>query len=335
MRSLQLSFWWLACCTSIVALVGCSANGGGLLQPQSTTWDAMTGNTKTEGATAGTPRNGIQNEHRNAPSYIVSVPLVFEANFNPDEIRVYRARRLKKNPAPIAKITDAIGCPYGLAMDRQGTLYVANQCSPTSNRYTVTEYPKGQTTHSVSITNGIDNPAGLAVDRAGTLYVSNEMTESIAEYPQGATSPSKVVSGQGLVAPWGLALDAKQNLYVADYIANQVFEIPKGTGTVKALNLSGLTEAIAVAFDSAGNLWVADFSGYVNIYPPGATVPSQHLTYGYTSPWAVSADRSGNVVVANFQIPDLVYEYAPGQFTPEATLTHGITTPTGVLIRKP
>ncbi|HEY1883576.1 MAG TPA: hypothetical protein VGG51_11105 [Candidatus Cybelea sp.] len=190
--------------------------------------------------------------------------------------------------------------------------------------------------HSISITDGINYPAGLAVDSALTLYVSNvKGVANISEYAAGATSPSRVISGQGLTAPWGLTLDAKQNLYVADYVTDQIFKIPKGTSNVNPLNLQGLKKPIDVAFDSSGNLWVADLKGFVNVYPPGATSPSETLSEGYTEPFAISEDAAGTVVVANWHDPDALYEYAPDQFSPEATLTKNIKISTGVLLKKP
>ena len=323
MKLLPFSFGPLAGCASLIVLIGCSATGGSLQPMPDANFKVVAPTARAQGA-------GVH------ASYRTSKPLVFVADTS-SEVQIYPAKTLKKNPAPVATITDAIGCPYGLAMDKKGTLYVANECASGSTGYSVTEYPKGQTTHSVSITDGINYPAGLAIDKAQTLYVSNSkyQSPSIAEYPAGATSPSKVITGQGLIAPWGLTLDAKQNLYVADYDEAQIYEIPKGTTKLKPLNLQGLKEPVGVAFDASRNLWVADLGGFVNIYPPGATSPSETLSYGYTTPFAISEDPTGTIVVANWQYPDVVYEYASGQDSPEAALTKDIKTSTGVLIRKP
>lgn len=300
----------LTSCAFIMCLVACSAGGG---QPQLLQDPPPASHT----------------------AYTSSAPLLFVANTS-NEVQIYPASKLTKNPKPVATITDAIGCPGGLAMDKKGTLYVANQCSGIYGEYSVTEYLNGHTTHSVTITDGVDYPAGLAVDSALTLYVSNlRLTPNISEYPVGSTSPSRVISGQGLTAPWGLTLDAKQNLYVADYVTDQIFKIPKGTSTVNPLDLQGLKRPIGVAFDSLGNLWVADMKGFVNVYPPGKRTPSETITGGYTTPFAISEDTDGTVVVANWHDPDAVYEYAAGQFTPEATLTKKLGEPTGVLISKP
>lgn len=323
MRRLSYLSGSLAGCAYIISLAACGAGSGSVQPPLASNVRTIIPTARASGARAHS-------------AYRASSTLVFVADTT-SEVQIYPAKKLKKNPGPIATITDSIGCPYGLAMDKKGTLYVANECAYNSSGYSVTEYPKGQTTHSVTITNGIEYPAGLAVDKARTLYVSNSAynNASIAEYKAGGTSPSTVITGQGLVAPWGLALDAQQNLYVADYVAVQVFEIPKGTSKLEPLNLQGLTRPVGAAFDSSGNLWVADLAGFVNVYPPGGTSPSETLSYGYTTPFAISEDSAGTIVVANWQSPDVVYEYARGQYSAEAALTNDIKTSTGVLIRKP
>lgn len=261
--------------------------------------------------------------------YPTSSVLLFESDLNAGQVAIY-PQTLKANPAPIAAITDSVACPFGAAMDGKGTLYVANNCAST-----VTEYPKGQTTHSVSITVGISNPIGLAISRHGKLFVSNSSPPAISEYPFGKTLPSKIVGGAALKQPFGIALDSGENLYIADPSAGHVFELAHGASTVTQLNLQDVTYPIGVAFDPSGNLWVTDgHSARVYVYPPGSQTPSQSLS-GFTFPYAISIDAKGEVVISNTMSPLAVYAYRPGKFTPFATLTNGIEQPTGLLIRKP
>src|SRR5579863_5266592 len=44
------------------------------------------------------------------------------------------------------------------------------------------------------IVDGISSPQGVATDKLGTLYVANQGTNTITEYPAGATSPSVTLS---------------------------------------------------------------------------------------------------------------------------------------------
>lgn len=267
--------------------------------------------------------------HTIMASYPTTAQLLFEGDQANNQVAIYKAARLAHNPAPIATIS--LTCPYGLAMNAAGTLFVASNCGGN----TVTEYPIGSTSPSVTITNGISNPLGLAIDGSGRLYVSN-YPAAITEYTAGSTSPSVTITGGGLADPFGLALDSSKNLYVADFGADQVFEIKRHTTTPIPLNLQGLAEPIGVAFDNLGNLWVTDGSGdKVLVYPPGSTVASQTITSGYSFPYAITIDKHGKVAISNISAPIAVYAYLPGQFTPFATLTNGVTLPTGLLLKLP
>lgn len=280
------------------------------------------------------PGAAVPAAHQFAPTgtYPTSETLLFVSeNVGTGHVGIYLAKTLKRNRKPIAEITDATSNPYGLALDAAGTLYVLD-----NSNSTLTEYPKGQTTHSVTITDGLDSPLGIAIDSKGTLYVSN-YPGTIQEYAKGATSPTKTITGGGLTDPFGVALDKKQNLYVADFIAAQVFEIPKGTSTVKSLNLADLSEPFGVCFDASGNLWVTNGNGgSVNVYPPGKTARSQTITSGYTNPYAISSDAQGTVVVSNSAASNTeIYAYKPGQYNAYATLNKGVVSVTGLLLAKP
>jgi hypothetical protein len=312
-------FWFSACATIIAStLIGCA--GGQPSQPSS-------GSTESSFAAPVA-------HHPSSQSYPTNSTLLFEADSGYNDVEIYRKGALKNDRAPVATITDAIFCPMGMGLDHAGTLYVANSCgSPTE----VTEYPKGQTTHSIAITDGINYPEGLTIDKAGTLYVTSYSPAAIVEYAHGTTAPSQTITWGGLSNPYGLALDKEQNLYVADNGAQQVFEIPYGTTNVEALNLKDLHNPLAVAVDKSSNLWVTangySGTGYVNIYPPGSTTPSMTIG-GFGLPYGISIDRQGTAAVTNLN-PVGVYVYKRGQYTPYATLTKYVSEPTGVLLGKP
>jgi hypothetical protein len=323
---------------ALFAVTGCSGNTSATLMPaHSLQTGARALAPSTSFVHAGVPfmpreGRGVPSPAQIGQNYPTTVELIFEGDQANHQVAIYKHKGIASNPAPIAIITDAAPCPYGIAMDKRGKLYVANNCGAS----TIEEYPKGKLIHNKTITNGISNPLGLAIDKNGMLYVSN-YPASITEYPLGSTSPSTTITGSGLTDPFGLALDSSGNLFVADFGASQVFEIPFGTTTVTPLNLQDLTEPIGVAIDkTTGNLWVTDGSGdKINVYPPGSTTPSQSFSTGYTFPYAISIDKHGGAVISNINSPVAVYAYKPGQFTSYATLTNDITLPTGLLIAVP
>ena len=113
---------------------------------------------------------------------------------------------------PTGQITDAIGGPDGLYVDPSGTLYVCN-----FGAGTVTEYPKGQTTHSKTLT-GTIGPKYVVAGRDGTVYVSDfgdGSNSNLYEYADGSTTPTTTIPFTTF--PAGVALDTHNKLYVAYY----------------------------------------------------------------------------------------------------------------------
>ena len=117
--------------------------------------------------------------------------------------RISASRYSLRAPAPqTGQITDAIAGPDGLYVDPSGTLYVCN-----FGAGTVTEYPKGQTTHSKTLT-GTIGPKYVVAGRDGTVYVSdfgNGSHSNLYEYADGSTTPTTTITFATF--PAGVALD--------------------------------------------------------------------------------------------------------------------------------
>ena len=181
------------------------------------------------------------------------------------------------NPSPIGSITDEMNFPSGLAVDRKGTLYVANQ-----GNSTVTEYRAGKTKAFFKISSGLSAPYGIGVDGAGRVFVSN-LTGGVLGYKPGKTVPDETVAAGP--NPCGVAIDGKNNVYVASDSENRVYVIPAGTSTAQNLNLQNLNGPIGLAFNDRDALYVGNYGGnYVAIYPSGATSPSKTITIGSSGP---------------------------------------------------
>ncbi len=146
------------------------------------------------------------------------------------------------------------------------------------------------------------------------------------------TSKGYYVCQYCLAAPHGVALDSLGNLWVADAASNRVvrFSPPLSNGmnaslvvghpnfTVSGASTSqnGLRAPIAVAFDSSGNLWVADYanSRVLRFAPPFSNGMAASVVIGqrdYTSksfvatqhglngPTGVAFDTAGNMWVSD------------------------------------
>ncbi len=157
---------------------------------------------------------------------------------------------------------------------------------------------------------GLCGPNGLAFDPTGNLWISDTNNQRVLEYlssnlitGDGAANvlgePDFVSSGcttspTGLCDPYGLAFDPTGNLWISDQGNNRVLEYPSYnlltgspatiaigqpslyTGSPNqqsVLNLNDLAGPFYAAFDSSGNLWVADTtnSRVLEFKPPFST----------------------------------------------------------------
>lgn len=317
---------------ALIGMAGCAGNG---LTSQSSSLPSQNAMVFVHrGMPFAPPMLQAAVRHESALSYSTKKSLVFEADQEEAAVNIYQTANLASNPAPIASIDVAAGCPYGMARDKKGTLYVVDNCGGND----VEEYAKGSTTLKTTITDGISNPLGAAIDKSGALYVSN-YPASITEYASGTSTPSKTVTGGGMEDPFGLALDKSGNLYIADFGASAVFELPAGGSSVTNLNLQDLGEPLGLAIDpKTGYLWETGGSGnIINIYQLGGSTSPIETIAGNDYPYAISLETKGKpkgeVVESDIET-HAVYAYAPGSYTPYATLTNDVELPTGLLITK-
>ena len=250
------------------------------------------------------------------------------------------------------------------------------------------------TTNGFSDTNtGLDRPIGLAFDHSGNLWVVDNLNNRIVEYvpPFTAGMAASVVIGQtgfGLNAPgtsqttlrepaW-IAFDGSGNLWVTDQDNNRVLEYSQaslatnaaaavvigqagyGNGTVLGTNPANNTLIVpcGIAFDHAGNLWVADAGnsrvlefmppftpnltnsitasvalGQIDLNHNNAVSPSQS---GFSNPLGLDFDSRGNLAVADeansrtmaFKPPFTTDQLAEGVLGQPDFVTNGAVPPT-------
>ena len=124
--------------------------------------------------------------------------------------------------------------PFGVAVDREGNVYVAD--SGESNRVRKITPQECQTLaggasegyqDGAGASAAFDTPSGLAIDRGGNLYVADTGNNRIRKItPEGTVS---TIAGDGVAghadgvgvaarfnAPIGVAVDLNDNVYVAD-----------------------------------------------------------------------------------------------------------------------
>lgn len=179
---------------------------------------------------------------------------------------------------------------------------------------------------------------GVAVDSAGNVFVADTGNRAIRKITAagvvstfaGSVTASGTSDGTGSAArfsePRGISIDAGGTLYVADYGAHTIRKITSA-GVVTTLAgsppLPGSTDASgsaarffypsSAAADSSGNVYVADTSNNTirKISPAGvvttlaglagrsSSVDGSGAAARFEDPYAVAADGSGNLYVAD------------------------------------
>lgn len=187
--------------------------------------------------------------------------------------------------------------PTGIAVDREGNLYVADSADDTIRKVT----PEGMVTTLAGMVNVsgskdgkgstarfgsmFGGPSGVAVDGAGNIYVADEANQTIRKItPVGlVTTLAGVAGSQGTndgpakVArfhdPEGVTVDKSGNLYVADFNNHTIRKVtPKGVVTT----LAGLAGSLGCV-DGKGS--AARFGGIPSFGPSGVAVGTDGNIY--------------------------------------------------------
>ena len=180
----------------------------------------------------------------------------------------------------------------------------------------------------------LNQPNGVAVDSRGNVYIAETGNNRIRKV-DASTGIITTVAGTGTAGfsgdnglgpatqlnyPMGLALDAGGNLYIADAQNYRVRRLDAATGIVTTAVGSGtygdggdggpatraqLAIPYGLAFDSAGNLYIADYAGRVREVRASTGNISTPVPYGLGSPWGIAVDSTGNIFVADSALPGI------------------------------
>ena len=110
--------------------------------------------------------------------------------------------------------------------------------------------------------------AGIAIDPSGNAWVTNATTGTLTQLsPTGTPSAASPYSGGGLHYPSAIAVDGDGNLWVSNFGGPDVSGF---TSTGTPLSPTGFFDGLAsgqsgqVTVDASGNVWLADWDGYVS-----------------------------------------------------------------------
>jgi len=182
-------------------------------------------------------------------------------------------------------------------------------------------------------------PAAVATDASGNLYFADTNNQRVRKVVSGTIS---TVAGNGttgytgdggsavnatLNSPSGLAFDKAGNLYIADFSNNVVRKVSNGVistfagsglqgyvGDGGQATAAGLHGPLGLAFDAAGNLYIADSGNHaVRIVTPGGVISTfagngnlgdtgdggLAINAQMANPYGVAVDASGNVDISD------------------------------------
>jgi len=240
--------------------------------------------------------------------------LLYVTDYNANAVLIYKQG--DTGGGPIGEILTGISSPQGDAVDKSGTLYVANE-----GNSTVTEYPAGASIPSVTLSAGISRPLDVSVDSSGIVYVMEGSAGKILEFKPGSTSADATVS---ITHPAGGTNAKNGDLYVTHNASGGHVEVCKPLAT--SCTDLGITVGYAegVALDLHGNLLVGDVYGQViDIYKSGQTSPYRQISTPLESPSKLALDKTDATLYqadpANFAVE--LYNYKAG--TQESSFTFG------------
>ncbi len=272
-------------------------------------------------------------------------------------------------------VGSGLASPQLIATDAAGNIYIAGS---SGNEVSVLPAASGSL-YGVAVTggslatlvsSGLATPTGVAVDPAGNLYISNSGNNTLSVLPavDGALFGVPVTAGvlttlvpaaSGLSDPEGIAFDAG-NLYVSEG-SGSIAVLPAASGTVFGTAVTadtlatvvsaGLNADFNIAFDAAGNLYIANQgTGSVLVLPvasgtlygnPVTADTLATLISGLATPTGLALDSSGDLYVSDSGAATVsVLPAASGTLfgtsvtagTPATLVSSGLQGPTGLAL---
>ena len=200
---------------------------------------------------------------------------------------------LGNNNAPIPNTTllddgslTILNCPWGAQFDAAGNLWITNRSLPNLVSYSPAQLAVGGAlTPDTTITStSFDSPRGISFDASANLWIVENQNQQILGYKaatlatalghSGQVNPDIIISSPSFGDPRAITFNSTGDLWLADgsgkLLKFAAADLPAGgalTPTVvitatPVVTLDGVALSLdlpdGLAFDPAGNLWVAN-----------------------------------------------------------------------------
>jgi streptogramin lyase len=158
---------------------------------------------------------------------------------------------------------------------------------------------------------GMDSPSAVSIDSLGNIWVANYFAVASLFSNTGQPIFAGGITGNSLFNSYGGAVDVNDTMWIANEQSSSALN--GGLGSLTLLNAAGTSPAVytsgginfplAIAFDTSGVAWVADYGNSHVTLLTGSGTPLSGAA-GYTAknlvfPVAVATDSKCNAYVAN------------------------------------
>ncbi|MGA2760134.1 MAG: hypothetical protein ABSF08_07460 [Candidatus Cybelea sp.] len=142
--------------------------------------------------------------------------------------------------------------------------------------------------------------------------------------PQTSTLATHADRGKSWMAPGARKSDPW--LYVTGNGSNNVviYDLVQSGFPELGTITNGVSSPAGVTVDASGQVYVANESGTVTIYPPGKTSPRLTLSDDLSQPQSVAVDANGNVYVCDRGNSPAIVVFPPGESTPSQVITNDL-----------
>jgi sugar lactone lactonase YvrE len=260
---------------------------------------------------------------------------------------IYKSNNSTNNTLNISNsfISSGLSCPFGVAVDLNGYIYVVNENANTANGIaTVKQYnPDGSLKNASFIAayaSTSQKTWSIAIDAYDNMYVVNGTGNAIYKYgiSNGAIVSTNTSFITGLSAPQSCAFDKNGNFYVANFTGGFINKYSMSNGSITAtynnyITVSGSTNLWQMAFDSVNNLYLVNLNaGTVLQYTPTGTLITSTFISGLTQPLGIAIDAYGYIYVSTQNLnASNIYKYS-STGVQLSTLTSGLNYATQMCI---
>jgi sugar lactone lactonase YvrE len=157
--------------------------------------------------------------------------------------------------------TSGLWCgPVGVATDSSDNIYIAQYSASQIVKIDANTHTPAVVLGTGSGATGVGHPQQMAMDSSNNLFIADPDNDRIVKY---STTTNAVVATYPIpVYPFAVGVDSSNNAWIG--AGGALYEIPSGTGSGTAAvqkisaATTGLSSIWGIAFDTGGNMWVAN-----------------------------------------------------------------------------